>query len=252
MYKFQLFSDIHTEMGKTFPKIQPLCPNLFLAGDIGNSGNPTLYEFLDYCSQNWENVYYVPGNHEFYVPGSSFTKLNDGYKEVIGERYKNVHYMDSDVLPLTDDINLYSCTFWTRPTPKPFHSYDGFADYLYLSKDEVTALSIEQESKLRAYLNSTDKKTIVMTHFPPIQTNTSNPRFANTPQNTKDYFAWNPTAIGDIDCKNVIFWISGHTHYSYDFVGKDGVRFLSNQMGYKHDALGDATNLFKEDGLYEL
>ena len=47
-------------------------------------------------------------------------------------------------------------------------------------------------------------------------------------------------------------WISGHTHYSYDFVGKDGVRFISNQMGYKHDAMGDSSNVFKEDGLFEL
>ncbi len=252
MYTFQLYSDIHTEMGKTFPRIPPLSPNLFLAGDIGNSGNPTLYQFLDYCSQNWENVYYVPGNHEFYVPKCTFIKLGTDYKRVIGERYKNVHYLDSEVLPLTDDINLYASTFWTRQTSRPFHKYDGFADYLYLSKDEVTALSIEQEAKLRGYLSTSTKKTIVMTHFPPIQTNTSNPRFASTPQDTKDYFAWNSDIIGDIDCKNVIGWISGHTHYSYDFVGKDGVRFISNQMGYKRDAIVDDTNMFKEDGLFEL
>jgi predicted phosphohydrolase len=225
---------------------------LLLAGDIGNTGNPTLYQFLDYCSQNWENVYYVPGNHEFYVPDNTFIQLNAHYKKVIGERYKNVHYLDSEFVALTDDINLYGSTFWTRQISRPFHKYDGFADHLYLSKDEVTALSIEQETKLRDYLSTNTKKTIVMTHFPPLQTNTSNPRFANNTQETKDYFAWNPTLLGDVNWNNVIGWISGHTHYSYDFIDKGNVRFFSNQMGYKGEVLDASNNLFNEDGLYEL
>mgnify|MGYP000232547261 CR=1 FL=1 len=36
---------------------------------------------------------------------------------------------------------------------------------------------------------------------------------------------------------NISCWISGHTHYSYDLLSKEGVRLISNQMGYTSEAM---------------
>ena len=283
-FTFQLFSDIHLENKCTFPKIHPLCDHLFLAGDIGNltrKGN--LYNFLDYCSKNWEHVYYVAGNHEFYIPDSNFTKINQSYQHTIGKRYDNVHYLDNEAVALTDDLNLYGCTFWTRPTPT---DYSSFTDYMYLTKEVVTALSMEQELKLKQYLTNTTQKTLVMTHFPPLQKGTSHPRFEAQPSYMNDYFAWNTESLGtNFPWNNVLGWISGHTHHSYDFVlpmslvvddhaaqrpsdqthpvaklpselvvedlrsSDQNVRFVSNQVGYAKEAL-DGSSVFNEDGVF--
>lgn len=253
-FRFQLFSDIHIELRNGFPKIRPLCTHLLLAGDIGNmskDGHHHLFQFLDYCSQHWEKVYYVPGNHEFYIPDSNFTDINRMYKETIAKRYTNVYYLDNDGVQLTEHINLYGCTFWTRPNMTT--KYDSFTDYMYLTKSTIRALSMDHEQQLKTYLETTTKKTIVMTHFPPIQNHTSHPRFANQPQENTDYFAWNSSVLGTIKWDNVLCWISGHTHYSYDFTDstKNHIRFLSNQMGYSREMM-DESNTFNEDGLYEI
>ena len=50
---------------------------------------------------------------------------------------------------------------------------------------------------------------------------------------------------------NVLCWISGHTHYSYDFITPEGIRLISNQLGYRNEAVSKDTN-FNQDGLYEI
>ncbi len=65
-FKFQLFSDIHLEFSKTFFKLPPLTNYLFLAGDIGKLSHLTFKPFFDYCSNNWKEIFYVLGNHEYY------------------------------------------------------------------------------------------------------------------------------------------------------------------------------------------
>ena len=39
---------------------------------------------------------------------------------------------------------------------------------------------------------------------------------------------------------NVIGWISGHTHWSYD-INIGHIRFVSNQLGYKDECTGNTT-----------
>jgi hypothetical protein len=50
---------------------------------------------------------------------------------------------------------------------------------------------------------------------------------------------------------NVLCWISGHTHFSYDIASLNGVRLISNQAGYTREEASGETN-FKEDGLFEV
>jgi hypothetical protein len=50
---------------------------------------------------------------------------------------------------------------------------------------------------------------------------------------------------------NILCWISCHTHYSYDFISPEGVRLISNQMGYMREVISGVSG-FKEDGLIEI
>ena len=69
---FQLYSDIHTELSKkSYPEITPTTKYLILAGDIGKITTVNFKQFITYCSERWEKVLYVFGNHEFYGGRSS-------------------------------------------------------------------------------------------------------------------------------------------------------------------------------------
>ena len=92
------------------------------------------------------------------------------------------------------------------------------------------------------------KKTIVITHFPPIRTGTSDPKYLAQKRLANLYFAWPDDTLNKFTLKNVLAWISGHTHWSYDFE-KNGVRLIGNQLGYRSE-IGNTG--IKEDGIYEI
>ena len=51
----------------------------------------------------------------------------------------------------------------------------------------------------------------------------------------------------NINTDKITLWISGHTHYSYDFT-KNKCRFLSNQMGYSSEI---NESKFNQNGIFE-
>ena len=53
-----------------------------------------------------------------------------------------------------------------------------------------------------------------------------------------------------INCNNVIGWISGHTHWSHDFM-KDNIRFVSNQTGYYKEHKNGVSK-FQPDKVFEI
>ena len=98
--------------------------------------------------------------------------------------------------------------------------------------------------------SNNNEKIIVVTHFPPIQKNTSSPKYINEKQYIKDYFSSNIL----LDLKNlsnkIYCWIHGHTHYSNDFIEPEtGIRVVSNQLGYLQEF---KNTTMKEDGIFEI
>jgi hypothetical protein len=92
-------------------------------------------------------------------------------------------------------------------------------------------LHADSYGKLMEHLEiSREDKNIIMTHFPPLMENTSHPKYSLQDLSRKEYFANNFQTSTEV-FKSVSCWISGHTHYSYDFL-KGDIRFLSNQLGY--------------------
>jgi predicted phosphohydrolase len=258
----QIFSDLHIELWNKLPILPVNSKYLFLAGNICSQTHPLFYQFFDYCSKQWEKVFYVPGSHEFYVKTKNYNELSFEYKYKLTERYKNVFYLDNEVVALNAEVNIYGTTFWTIP---PFAStYEAkmyVNDYNWISYfnkkqnmvlnldiNYVKELANESFNKLQNHLNETDKKTIIMTHFPPLKSGTVVPKYLLERRTTNLYFGWPDETLAKFKLNNVLVWISGHTHWTYDF-NKNGTRFISNQLGYKSEV--DSTGL-KEDGLYEI
>jgi predicted MPP superfamily phosphohydrolase len=257
----QVYSDLHIELMKQFPKIQPTSKYLFLVGDICQLNNPLFFKFFDYHSPLWEKIFYTPGNHEFYFKKKNYNQLDFEYDLKLKERYKNVFYLNRNSVPLNDEIDVYGCVFWTGSYDNSLNDYREINQFSEITKQNIPIdynfmkkISEEDLKSISNYLNKSIKKTIIMTHFPPVQDGTSNPAYFNQSQCLKDYFAWN-NILKDLNLKNVPLWISGHTHWSYDILynknidNSNNIRLLSNQLGYKQEI--GLTNIV-QDGLFEI
>ena len=258
----QIYSDIHIELWNEFPTLPVRAKYLFLAGDICNKNNPLFYKFLDYCSEWWDKVFYTPGNHEFYVRNKNYNQLLFEYKYEIEKKYKNIYFLDNEAVKLNDDIDVYGSTFWTKsPFDTTYEAKQSINDYNWITyfnqtKRHVVDLDISyvnhlsetSYNNLKQYLSNSTKPTIVMTHFPPIRTGTSDPVYLAQKRQSNLYFAWPDETINDLILTKVPLWISGHTHWSYD-INKNDSRFIGNQLGYKSEIGRTGLN---ENGLFEI
>ena len=269
----QIISDIHLEHHITHPNIKPIAKYLFLAGDIGII-NLThcckIKKFFNYCSENWEKIYYVLGNHEFYQINKntkSFENLINDYTHLCNE-YPNIYLLNNSQQQILPGLNVYGTTLWTgnynfphNISPSRYlndynmikinsHSFPNLT--IPLNENFINELSKNQLNLLEKYLkniNLTNTKTIVITHFPLLRQNTSNPKYLSQPDYLANYFSWN-NIFNKLNCSNVIGWISGHTHWSYDITLNNN-RFIANQYGYKNKLVNEKTN-FKQDFIFEL
>jgi predicted phosphohydrolase len=250
----QVYSDLHIEMMKAFPPLKPTAKYLFLVGDICQLNHPLFFKFFDYCSPLWEKILYTPGNHEFYFKKKNYNQLDFEYDLKLKERYKNVFYLNRNSAPLNDEIDVYGCVFWTCSYNNNLNDYKEINQFSEIKSQNIPIdynfmkqISQEDVKSVSNYLNQTTKKTIIMTHFPPLQEGTSNPVYDSQSKVLKDYFAWN-NILKDLNLKNVPLWLSGHTHWSYDIM-YNNTKLLSNQLGYSKEI--GYTNII-EDGLFEI
>ena len=251
----QLYSDLHIELMKQIPEIQPTSKYLFLVGDICQLNHPLFFKFFDYCSPRWEKIFYTPGNHEFYFKKKNYRQLNFEYELKLKDRYKNIYYLNNNSVQLNDEIDVYGSVFWTDSYDESIKDYREIQQFseitlqnIPITYNFIKKLSKEDFKSISDYLNKSKKKTIIMTHFPPVQEGTINPN--NAYQNKiKDYFAWN-NILKELNLNNVPLWLSGNTHWSYDINinNINNTRLLSNQLGYKEDI---DTNIV-QSGLFEI
>jgi hypothetical protein len=236
----QVISDIHLEFYNSFPKITPIAKYLCLAGDIGtitNEYDTKIKKFLSYCSTNWDKIFYVLGNHEFYQTNefadkkTNFEDLEKKYQSICSE-FHNVYLLNNSSVQIEPGLNIYGTTLWTSNYGYPYNLSDILNDYNMIAiksnysnnfnksnnminSNYIDVLSKSQLNLLNNYLNTTKEKTIIMTHFPPIRQGSSNPKYINQPEYLSNYFSWN-NIYSKLEMLNVIGWISGHTHWSYD------------------------------------
>jgi len=257
----QIYSDFHIELLRQIPQIIPTAKYLFLVGNICQLNHPLFFKFFDYCSPLWDKIFYIPGNHEFYSK-KNYNTLDFEYNLKFKEKYKNVFYVNNNFVELDENINVYGTTFWTISTFKrtceakklinDYHNISYFDNTtnkeVNLDITYVNKMSNESFIKLQKYLIDNNKKTIVMTHFPPIRSGTSHPSYISENRIINLYFAWPDDTLSKFKLSNILCWISGHTHWSYDII-KENVRLISNQLGYKSEY---GTTGINENGVYEL
>lgn len=176
MVKIQYISDIHLETHhhtskELFEKIlKPSAPYLALSGDIGYPGAELYEPFLKYCSDNFEHVFYIAGNHEYYndakaikylktkkfmegsmseeslrrisakVPRETPDCRNQKIRELC-KKFGNIHFLDKEIFVIPNtDIIVVGCTLWSRLDMDPY-LYMRFNDFNMICTDKDTILT---------------------------------------------------------------------------------------------------------------
>lgn len=258
--KIQLASDLHLEMNclcQDFPDIIPSAPCLALTGDIGlpisdyeKIDNEHYVKFLTKVSQQFQLVFVIAGNHEFY--GTEYYTAKKKLNEVCSQ-FTNVIFMDRTsylyVNPEdeSDTVRVLGCTLWSNvpdneidtinlmmndyrrikirgendENERPLHARDT----VEMHKGDVEFLTEEIQKA-----ESNNENVLILTHHAPSFFNTVAKRHENSMVRTA--FA---TDLESLMRQCVKCWVFGHSHYSTDYVHtktKGKTRIVSNQLGY--------------------
>ena len=114
----QYASDLHLEFpqNKEFLNLHPIQPKgdvLLLAGDIVLFARMDEHaDFFSYVSDNFQTVYWVPGNHEYYHFDIA-TKCG-----VLNERIRSNVFLVNNITVQHEDINFIFSTMWSKISPE--------------------------------------------------------------------------------------------------------------------------------------
>ncbi|TGO70582.1 hypothetical protein BELL_0702g00050 [Botrytis elliptica] len=248
---FQVLSDLHLELCSQYHtfSIAPVAPYLILAGDIGRLIDYEGYlAFLAKQTAQFEKVFLVLGNHEFYH--LSHTSALEQAQRLENEAVLNgklvlCRQKRWDIDLGDSQTTILGCTLWSkidggareavRTRIKDLQKIDEWSidDHNTAHISDLTWLfnqvrNIQNQNKYRAE-GEPGRKILVVTHHAPTIVGTSSPKNSNNPWGSA--FATELLGDSSMSWVDVKVWVFGHTHFTTDFE-KDGIRVLSNQRGY--------------------
>lgn len=251
--KIKLWSDIHLEFTDFSynPDEEDKETTLVLAGDIGMM-NDKLWNFLKNCSEKFEHVIYVIGNHESYM------NIEENVLKLIRENTDDLDnfYVLHNETVILNGVKFIGTPLYSNTEHNPGEIQDikyGIADYMrtkimgsdglfrflnphdtYLAHEEAVEfleneLQDDQGILAHAAQKENTMKTVVVTHWPPTHALTDS-RYAGSP--LQNYFANNDEYL--MQYYDIDLWLFGHTHQALDTSDPMfyGTRIVSNARGY--------------------
>lgn len=218
---FQYASDLHLEFYDKHNKgaidfrqwIEPAAPYLLLAGDIGQPHRPSYHVFLRQAAANFDRIYLIAGNHEFYHKKESVETIKENIRSGLPA---NVEFLDTSLTTTPTGVRILGTTLWSDIKQSEwyeaatflndFHqiqSYDmsPWTPMTYIVKHAHERYWLETELE-----NQPTIPTLVMTHHLPSY-NCIAEKYNISPMNS--CFASN---LDDLFASPVKSWVCGHTH----------------------------------------
>lgn len=200
--RLQYVSDIHLEYRKKIPIIIPKTNYLALLGDIGYPNQPIYHEFLKYCSQNWDQVLLLSGNHEYWArlhgqcdqrSNAHFENINLMISDLVS-RYDNVHFLNNSSY-LLDNYLILGTTLWSENPDHP-------------------QILMQHRKSIDWIKNSLDKNShqeiIMLSHYLPSY-RLIVPKYQNYPN--KHRYA---SHLDHLIKPPIKAWLCGHSHCQYE------------------------------------
>lgn len=255
--RIRQMSDLHLEFEPTFrPYNWGTADILMLNGDICmaaylDKGPDSPYyakameylDFFEFCSKEYENVLYIPGNHEYYRG-----KI-DTVDDIIRGSLKflpNVHFMNNGKWE-KDGITFLGGTLWTdmnrsNPLTEQYISnamndfrlidwknYHGLGWKKFLPHDAagLHRNTLKYFDKASAGLDN----VVIMSHHAP-SFRSVHPKYHNDTQINYGYYSNLDEFI--LDRPQIKLWTHGHMHSSFDYNIGD-TRIVCNPRGYNDE-----------------
>jgi len=233
--KIQYCSDLHLEFEQNCRYLEksPLQVSgeiLILAGDIVPLHNEYLLNpILQKISDNYEQVFWVPGNHEYYY--KDISTYNESLDINI---FKNISIVNNTCKDIMGVRFIFS-TLWSSIRKDHERAVEqGVADFscIEVGKSKMKSRDFNQLhetslSFLKSSLNGVHSKTVIVTHHLP-SARCNAPIHENSPIN--DAFCTDLTDF--IEECNANFWIYGHSHFNQKPIYIGNTIMLTNQLGY--------------------
>ena len=255
MSTIQYVSDIHLEIRGKMPKINKLpdCENICVLGDIGYPHSQIYQDFMKYCSENWKNVFWVMGNHCFYHKGTDIKIMSEIEEYVKQICFNNVYLMNNNSLYLNKNnvvgniknedtiVKIIGSLLWSNisnSTSKHLNDYERIYTHKTTNDFGVaffTKLTPEYTRKLfetnKAYiiqelLSEPDIPCLILTHHG------THPLCQGFYQGSKLEDGYGTFIPELFENKNLIACINGHVHSNINITLPNGIKLLSNCMGY--------------------
>lgn len=244
--KINILSDLHLEFGQYPLTISGEC--LLLAGDTivvnhlistrgpaRNHFQPTYQHFFRRASEQFDRVYTIMGNHEFYH--GEYVECFRVMREYLAQ-WPNITLLENEHVELTPGWRLWGATMWTDFRDNPLYEMEGqrnmndfeiirWGDARFTAARSADVCRDSQRQLRETLTQHTDTRWVVMTHHAPSERSVS-PRFRGSPLN--------PAFHSDLDelielSPEIGYWIHGHMHnFSRYRIGETEV--ICNPRGY--------------------
>lgn len=237
--QFALASDTHNEfygIGNIPDLPKTTAEYLVLAGDIETTKSHD-NDWWDRTCAGYKNVFYIPGNHEYY--GTYFSDYPIMYYP---DNVIPCGFHQNSALVHIDGVNILLGTMWSDLSDPMAEIYakDQMNDYrkVKYSRDRYwfnPADTTDQYQKFIATLKNVKPDVVITHHAPSAQS--LNPRYAMYRDLNKAYYS-------PVDMSGVKLWMHGHTHYPVDYI-QDDCRVVSNPAGYPGEIPGFSMKVYQ-------
>lgn len=251
--KIQYCSDLHLE----FPKnnkhmkkhpLEVMGEVLILAGDILPFALHKMQTgFIDAIADQFEMIYWIPGNHEYYSFDAA-TVANP-----LLEKIRSNVWMVNNQVVTYKEVKIIASTLWSKiDVLNALEVQRSISDFFSI-KWEGQKFTTRQFNDLHkqsiaflenAFKETRGEKTIVATHHVPTLYNYPN-KYRNSPLNNAFV-----TELHDLihDC-GAQYWIYGHHHENTPAFTIGNTTLITNQLGYvAHYEYGS----FRRDAVVEV
>jgi predicted phosphodiesterase len=240
--KLKVLSDLHLEHFVACQVFNVGEGNvLILAGDILCAKHfktdgylHAVYDrFLNDCSNNYDKVLYVMGNHEFY--GYNYEGTKKKLKENLPH---NFHLLDNDTITI-NNWNFIGFTFWTdfrnenaiemMEAECNMNDYEVIrigSKFRKMRADDTLTFHKESKNYLLNQLQTLNDNVFVISHHAPSYQSVA-AQFKNEANGA--YVSNLDDLI--INHPQIKYWVHGHTHTHFDYM-IEGCRIICNPGGY--------------------
>lgn len=203
---------------------------LIIAGDISEWNQQSAW-LLEQAGELYERVYFVVGNHDYYLLSKNQKKRYGNSINKVEELFKIVAQLDN-VIPLHKTIDVYKGvvfaghSMWYNLKDERdvawYKKYSNDKPYIFTTKPYLESYQELYEDALNWYEGIERQEIdVFVSHFPPI----------NPPTSPYEH---NACYVGEVPFLIGKHWVCGHQHLVTNFCKFD-THFHMNPIGYPNE-----------------